>query len=1036
MTLFYTNTNRMHCFLMIAICFIFGPYTLRAQEMTCTVIDQHGVAVSDVQIGIKNKDFTTQTSLEGISSFKIAPGDVLTFSHSEYLYKEVKLNEVSDKTVVVRLTEKNVKGNTLDVAYDVVDKNSYLGSASTIYTNRINKTSGITIIPSLAGNLGGLYVKQNRGINENRTSANTSNDIFMGNRINVGSELSDNTQFNLSARGYSPVVLIDGVQRELFSIDPEAIESVSLQKDALSSIMMGMRSSRGVLVITTKKPTEGFQISFTGKYGIQEPMKIPKPVSAYQWAYLVNEAMTNDGKPTYFTQDDFMKFRDGTNPYTHPDVNWYDQLLNSNAPTKSYNLNASGGNKVAQFYINLGYMDEEGLFKELSSNPYKTNQNYKRYQVTSKVDVNVTNDLKAGITIMGRMEDGNQPGAVTSTILTDIYRTPNGAYPIFNPSKMYENGGNSSFTNNLMSMTTNSGYRTTNARDGVGTITLDYNMGWLLKGLSAKAMGSVSSQSLISMNRSKRVPVYQYIPAVTPGGEPSYAQFGSRSSQSNSFISVYSYNRMYGQISLNYQTEIDKHAIGGELFADMQQVLISYNLPRYIANIIPKLKYNYDSKYFAEATLSRSYFNQYNPKYCWGTFFALGLGWDITREGFMPDLTWLDQLKLRGVYGLTGNGIDNAGYFDWRHAYRHANNSGYNLGTNASTGHIAEELNNLLPNPRLSWEKAHKINIGFDASMMNKHLQFSFDYYNDRYFDLLQEKGKSIQLIGLSYSNENIGKANYNGVELEVSYNNHVGNLNYFVSANWNNQGSKVVFMDEQYVQEEYNRITGTPVGAWFGLEADGFYSSNAEIENSAKIQGFTIRPGDIKYVDQNGDGVINIYDRKLIGNDKRVKFFGFNLGLEFRGLEFSTQFQGVYDRDIYLRDAGDVFIVGLQSAGQTYSQLYEHSLNRWTPETAATATFPRLIAGGASYNTNPNGWRSSFWVRSGDFIRMKNINLGYTLPDVVSKNLLGGVRVKFFVEGNNLLTMSACNLVDPEVIDFRNYPMMKGFNAGVNIKF
>ena len=1043
MYLLYNNISKVFRFLWIAVWFISGSLNIYAQDIISghagMVVDQFGVPVPNVEIGVKNKEFATQTDQDGVFRFYFVQGDVLTFSHHDYLYHEVKLKKEPRGTLTIRLAEKTVKNyEKLDVVYNTVSKESYLGAASTIYTDQITSSTGTNIVSSFAGQLSGLSSIQYRGMKQNIVDASTERDIFIGNRpFWLASAYSDNTQFSLNARGHSPVVIVDGVQRELFSIDPEAIESVSIQKDALSSMMLGMRSSKGVLVITTKKPIdEGFQISFTGKAGIQQPVNMPNPVSAYQRAYLLNEALTNDGKAASYTHDDYIKFRDGSSPYTHPNVNWYDQALKSNSSIQSYNLNASGGNKVAQFFVSLGYIREDGLFQEMSSNKYNTNQRYERYLITSKVNVNVTRDLKAEVTIMGRIEDGNQPGAGSGAILNDIYRTPNSAYPVHNPDELYKYGGSVSFPNNLVSMTNNSGYISDNTRDGVGVVTLNYNMDWLLKGLSAKAMGNVSTQSRSALNRSKRSPVYQYNPPKTDGAESSYDFYGSREEMRNDFVSVYTFQHMYGQFSVDYKTEIGKHTIGGGALADMQQVLLNYNLPRRTANINPWANYNYDGKYFAEAMLSRSYFNQYRPGIQWGTFFAFGMGWDISREEFMTDVDWINLLKLRGVYGLTGNGIDNAGYFIWRQVYAHEDYNGYDLGYNATPNGRAYENNGMLANPNISWEKAHKTNIGLDVSVLNNCLQFSVDYYIDKYFNLLQTRGKNIALVGLSYAPENIGKQNRSGVELELTYQNHAGKFNYFVTGNWSVHNSKVIFMDEQFVKEEYNKVTGNPAGAWFGLVADGFFSSQEEIDASPTLQNYTVLPGDIRYKDLNDDGVIDIYDHTIIGNDKPLNIFGLNMGFEYNGFDFSILFQGARNRDIYLGDAGKDFTVGFQNVSQGYAQIYEHMLDRWTPETASTASYPRLSAGGNTYNADPNYWRTSFWVRSGNYIRLKNISVGYTLPESVSRNYLGGVRVKFFVNGQNLLTQSACNMVDPEVIDFRNYPLLKAVNAGINIRF
>ena len=376
--------------------------------------------------------------------------------------------------------------------------------------------------------------------------------------------------------------------------------------------------------------------------------------------------------------------------------------------------------------------------------------------------------------------------------------------------------------------------------------------------------------------------------------------------------------------------------------------------------------------------------------------------------------------------------MDNSGYYGYRQTFSSNVAAGYPMGTNLGMGNLTTE-NTPLANPYLTWEKAYKLNVGVDLSLFNNRLKLTADYYNDKYFDLLQSRGKSIQLIGQYYPAENIGKVRRFGGELSLTYQDRVSNFNYYISANWSCDQSKLLYMDEQYVPEEYLRQTGRPVGVMYGLVADGFFTSKEEIENSPVIEGFkNIQPGDIKYKDLNGDKVINEFDRTVIGGDKPYSYFGINLGFEWKGLEFSMLWQGAYNRDYYL---GDVTLTeGFQQNGQFYGQAYENMLGRWTPETAETATFPRLTAGGNNYNRG-NGWNSSFWLRSGNYIRLKNISLGYNLPDSFCRNNLGGLRVKLFVNGQNLFTKSACDLVDPEV-SFTSYPLQRCISTGINIRF
>ena len=1033
--------NDRFYFMLLAMCMLLGMLSpnMSAQGMsnadiTGKVVDQYGNPVSDVTVTMKNSNFKAVTGVDGIFKFQLKKGDILCLSHPGFIHKEIKVNKLknTERVFKVTLDEHFIKDKeVISGPYEGKDKNHFLGSASTIYTDKLSSMMGTTILPALEGRLSGLNITQYRGARVHQTSANSTSDI-VGNVPVFGEGFySDNTEFNVGSRGIAPVVVIDGIQRELYSIDPEAIESVSIQKDALSSMFLGMRSSRGALVITTKEPIkQGFQLSFTGRFGVQSALKTPNPLSAHQYAYLLNEALQNDGKEPFYTYDDFNKFRTQSNPYTHPNVNWFDEILNKTSTTQSYNLNVTGGNKFAQYFVSVGYMGENGLFSNpTESDAHDTNLSYSRYMISSKVNINITDDFTAKVTLLGRVEDGNQPGAKYSNLLNAIYTTPNNAYPIKNPNGTW--GGNVTFDNNLMSQAINSGYIMDTARDMVGGINLKYDFNKLVKGLSARLVGNVSIQNRSYTERSKRAPVHSY--GFDKEGKEIYTQYGSSNSQINRFYSVTSYQQMYGQFAVDYNRRFGVHGVKATLMGDTRHTLANYDLPQLPSNIIADVAYDYAEKYFVQAALSESYYNRYAPGKRWGTFYAFGLGWDISKEDFMENADWLNQLKLRGVFGKTGNGIDNSGYYMYRQTFSHIGTAGYPLGTEMSAmGNVTME-NTPLANPFLTWEKAYKLNVGVDLAMFNNRLKFTADYYNDKYFDLLQNRGKSIELIGQYYPMENIGKVRRFGGDLSITYQDRVNDFSYYVSANWSCEQSKLLYMDEQEVPEEYLRQTGRPAGAIYGLVADGFFTTREEIEKSPVIEGFeNIQPGDIKYKDLNGDKVINEFDRTVIGGDKPYSYFGIDLGFKWRGLDFSMFWQGAYNRDLYLQDW--TLLEGFQANGRYYGQAYENMLGRWTPETAESATFPRLTAGGNEYNRG-NGWNSSFWLRSGNFIRLKDISLGYNLPDSFCNNYLGGLRLKIFVNGQNLFTKSACDLVDPEV-GFTSYPLQRCISTGINIRF
>lgn len=1033
--------SRRFYFALLTMCMLWGGASnTSAQEIgvnaniTGKVIDQYGNPVSDVTITMKNSDYKVVTDADGIFKFQYRKADVLCLSHPGLLYKEIKVNKLkhSERIFKVTLAEAFIKNQaTINGPYESKEKISFLGAASTVYTDQLTSMMGTTILPSLTGRLSGLNVSQYRGARAHQITANSRGDLI-GNVPLFGEGFySDNTEFSVSSRGNAPIVVVDGVQRELYSIDPDAIESVSIQKDALSSMFLGMQSSRGALMITTKEPIkEGFQLSFTGRFGVQSALKIPKPLSGYQYAYLLNEALQNDGKEPFYSYDDFNKFRMQSSPFTHPDVNWYDELLNNSSTTQSYNLNVTGGNKYAQYFISLGYMGENGLFINPSDNgdSHDTNLSLERYMISSKININITDDFTAKVTLLGRVEEGTQPGVGYGNLLNSIYNTPNNAYPIRNPNGTW--GGNVSFDHNLMSQTINSGYITDGARDMLGSINLKYDFDKLVKGLSARMVGSVSIQNRSYIQRSKRSPVYSY--TIDKEGNDVYALYGATQTQSNSFGSVTSYQQMYGQFAIDYDRRFGDHGIRASVMGDTRNVLVNYDLPQLPSNIIADVSYDYANKYFAQIAMSESYYNRYAPDRRWGTFYAFGLGWDMNKESFMENVDWMNLFKIRGTFGKTGNGLDNTGYYTYQQTFSSNVATGYPLGTNLGAGNITTE-NSPLANPFLTWEKAYKLNLGIDLALFNNRLKLTVDYYNDKYFDLLQSRGKSIEIIGQNYPTENIGKVRRFGGELSLTYQDRIKDFNYYVSANWSSEQSKLLYMDEQKVPEEYLRQTGRPVGAIYGLVAEGFFTSREEIENSPVIDGFNnIQPGDIKYKDMNGDKVINEFDRTVIGGDKPYSYFGIDLGFEWKGLEFSMFWQGAYNRELMLNDW--TLLEGFQSSNQQYGQAYENMLDRWTPETAETATLPRLTAGGSKYNQG-NGWNSSFWLRSGNFIRLKNISLGYNLPDSFCRNYLGGTRVKIFVNGQNLLTKSACDLVDPEV-GFTSYPIQRCISTGINVRF
>lgn len=967
-------------------------------------------------LGTTGPDGTCKISSENAN-------DRLTISHSGYYSKTVEALKAKDIQLVVNYLG---TGGNLEVLYETKDVKEILGAVASVNTNQIKTTPTSLYLNALTGRLPGFYTQETSGFRSALSAAITANDLagsLPTDATKYRSNLSDNSEINYNLRGQFPVTLIDGIQRDIYSIDPENIESITVAKDALSSLLLGQKSSRGILQVTTKKGIPGPpKISFTAQTGVQSALKTPKPLTAYQYAYLYNEALSNSGRAPAYTQEDFDAFRSGSSPVLYPDVNWYDQVLKDNTPITKYNLSVNGGVKNARYAIGLSYMNQEGMFKSSDAFDYETNLELDRYLINSSIDVDVAKNLTLGLQLFGSIQDGRQPGAGTGNILSALYSTPNNAYPVFNDDGTY--GGSSIFQTSLYQQVTGSGYLLDNTRNLMANLDLNYKFDNWLPGLYAKAKINVSSTSSSLIDRNRKQPVFDVRNDDT--GNPVYIRYGSIADQPNSFSATSTASFFYAQGTLGYDTQINGgHNIGGKLFIDQQIANYQFDLPAKYTNIAATANYNFKSKYFAEAGLNYSGFNRFQPGERYGLFYAGGLGWDIASESFIKDnLNWINLLKLRIAFGKTGNTNEGAlGYYSWRASYGQAGADDYRFGAGYTSTNVLREQG--LANVAATWEKANKLNVGVDMAFSNSHFIVAADYYHDKYYDLLRERGSTIEMMGIAYPNENIGKNLYTGQELSLTYQNRINNFNYFITVNASRMKTEVLYMNELKQAYSWNYRTGMPVGQTFGYLADGLIQTQQEADAAPRLGGAQVFPGDVKLVDLNEDGIINTYDQTALGNTKPIIYYGATIGFNIKGFDLSVLLQGVKNRTYQQTD---------YSFGNNGDrQGYDYMLGRWTPETAAIATYPRLTLG-LNANNTPFLNNSSYWTHSGEYFRIRNIDVGYTLPYRFT-NLFKVSGLRIFANAQNLFTSTPYDRLDPEVYGNASYPIQRTFNAGVNIK-
>jgi len=991
------------------------------------VLDEYSQPLPGADIWVKGKDAKYKSDPKGEFELEAAEGSTLAVSYTNHYLKEVKVR--SDREMMIKLDDSYLKSpESINVLYGTSKKSAVLGSVASIFTNQLTTTPASLYSYALPGQMAGLATRQLTGFTSFSSGGLTTLSIIGLRLVNASSNnntVSDNQEMNVNVRGQTPITIIDDVQREIASLDPESIESISVLKDGLSTMLLGINSSRPVLLITTKKGERGkTRISFKASTGIQQSLGMPTPLSAYQYAYYLNETLTSDGKPPLYTSADFNAFKNHTDPIGHPDVNWYNELLTDRAPISSYNLNVNGGNDIAKYTVSLGYFDQSGIFKTASEVPYNTNNDLSRYVLNSDVGVQVTKDLNVDLQLFGRVQTTNQPGSDYKSLLNNIFNTPNLAYPMRNNNGTF--GGSVRYTNNLLAQAQYSGYSQNNLDDILANLDLNYKLDKVVKGLSAKVKSNLSYQSILSLDRSLQNVVYQ------PKTDGTYQVFGTPIAQNNAFNTTFTSRQSFAQFSLNYNRSFGKHNIGAIALYDSKSYTTNYDLAETVTNYAARGTYNYDEKYFAEVAINRSGDNRYPPDHQFGTFYAAGLGWELAKENFIKDnLKWINSWKIRGSYAQTGSAnISSQGSLYYSYVQTYGGGPTYPVGTTYNAP--STEIANALANPFIKWEQGEKIDVGTDLSLFNNHIQFTADYYHDLYRGLLGLRGNTIALLGTSYAIENIGRNLFEGGEFTATYKNNVKNFNYFITGNFNVSASKVVYKDELMTPYPWNATTGLPVNSFingpiYGYTALGLYQTAADAATSAHIPGYTPQPGDIKYKDLNGDGIIDQFDRSTIGNTRPLLYYGLTAGFNYKGFNASVLLQGVSNRQITtLNNAVDN--MGL-SFSTNNVQSYENTSGRWTPETASIATLPRLAVSGS----NNNSQLSTFYVKNGNYMRIKNAELGYTLPYSVTKRLrLSGIKV--FVNGENLYTFSGFKGLDPEVTPTA-YPIQRVFNAGISVK-
>ena len=1041
-------------------------------KITGSVSNEKGLPMSGVTVVVRGVGTTTATGDDGKFSINVPYGDAaLAFSFIGYQSQEISLQGKTTISVTMKEDAQNLK-DVVIVGYGTQKKITVTGSVAAISSKELQQSPTANLTNALAGRLPGLNVNQ-----------------FSGGEPGV--DISDIYIRGIGTYGNAkPIVIVDGVERSLNYLSADEIESFSIMKDASATAVYGVRGANGVIVITTKrgKASEKASVNFKVSDGVNRPIHFPKYLGSADYATLYNEAIVNDNPGVdpsnlnLFSADQIANYRKAKGDNSDGlgyNINYFDYAFKPSLQ-QDYTLSIQGGTNRARYFIMGNYFQQNGNYNHTVNDNYSTQAIFKRYNFRSNVDVDITNAFYAKLDLGARITDRNAPGTTAARVM-EIANTQPSIYPITvennsNPDNQqyivnFPKGmlfGTQTYRFNMLGELSKSGFL--DQRDNYldGTFTLGLKLDALTKGLKVEGAFSYDRQggywidkSVPTESQGYRVyPGYAtFYPAdgvdvYMKGGHYDGAYTSPRRTTDNTLGNNYSRDddvgRTYYQVKIDYLRSFGKNNISGLILANRSIRIKNNEVPFSYQGISGRATYNYDQRYLAEFDIGYNGSENFAPGRRYGTFPAVSAGWVITNEKFMnATQSWLDLLKIRASYGLVGNDQATSNPSDNRFGYlQFYNNSGdwYNFGSqnNNNPGGIREGL---LANPLLTWEKARKTNFGLDIEMFKRKLTLTIDVFFEHRYDIITDlSGPDKQgfptLVGANSPLLNTGVVNNHGIDFEIGWSDKIGKyFTYSVRPNFSFARNKIVYQREVTRQYAWQYRTGLPVGQPFVYVFDGFIRDQKEADalNSANNgTGFqkwgTVIPGDVKYKDIDGDGQItDLNDRVAKGYPRVPEIqFGLPMSFSYKSFDLSILFQGALHTSLLLGGPAtyDFPIFENDQVGKVKPM----HLDRWTPATAATAKYPALHYG--KYDNNKQ-YYSSLFLYNAQYLRLKNFEVGYNLPQKWMKRL-GLQRSRLYIQGLNLLTFDGLKTVDvdPETNDPNGnwYPIMKVVNFGIDI--
>lgn len=901
------------------------------------------------------------------------------------------------------------KSKTVNIAGVEQDVKESTASISIVAGEDLTKRSAKNVTNSLFGYGLGLTTLQNSG------SYATQEPTFY---IRGLQTLSSNT----------PLMLIDGIERDISLVAPEEVESVQVLKDAAAVALYGYKGANGVInVITKRGKYNSREIKFSYDHMINWEARRPEFADAYTYAKAVNEGLANDGvrKPRYHELE-LEAFRTGEYPYYYPNVNWIDEVFKNTASTNLYNLSIRGGGTKFRYYTLLNLVTDKGFIDNARMNDgYSTQNKYSKANLRTNLDIDLTSTTKMTLNLLGTLSETNKPGD-SADLWSMIYSLPATAFPVKTENDLW--GGNTTWdgTLNPVAQSQAAAYTKGHNRSLYADMTLKQDFSSILPGLGGSFQLAYDNWASYVENHSK---TYRYGSdnIVWKSGTPvSVSQYtaGAESPMGDG-SELSSWKRNFNiSLGVDYQHVAGNHSVYTQLKWNHEYRNIKgVDNTWYRENITSYTHYGYKGRYFADLSMAVSSSNKLAPGHKWAFSPTLSLAWVISNEKFMKGLEFVNFLKLRASAGIIN--IDNIpAEAYWQEIY--SGGSLYNFDSSYA-GSLGSWKLSKLASLNSTHEKAYKYNAGIDATLFNG-LDLTIDGYYQRRSDIwISTSGKYSSVIGFDTPYENGGIVDSWGVEIGANYHKKVGSVTFNIGGNFSLAKNKII---EQYEEPRlYDNLitTGLPLKQTMGLEAIGFFKDQEDIDNSPVQTFSTVKPGDIKYRDVNGDKKIDENDKVAIGYNTTAPeiYYSFNLGAEWKGLGFNAIFQGTGHYSAVL-NTQSVYWPLVDNV--TISRHYYD--NRWTPETP-DAKYPRLTT-----QSNKNNFQTNtLWLEDRSFLKLRNVEIYYKLPERWMKSTKFMSNARIYVRGNDLLCFDHIKIADPESYGVKN-PLTRSVVAGLTIGF